>query len=108
MSDANEHVVQSAIATISQSDPLIKLLQQVKQGQMKASDPGLRAITEAWLETYRKVLDTTTLSRQVLARVDPSPRLDVLIEAGVLNPDHQAVSSLRASFEKALAQAVSE
>ena len=103
----DEHAVQGAIATISQSDPLIKLLQQVKLGQMRASDPGLRAITEAWLGTYQKVLDTTALTRQALVRLDPSPRLDVLIEAGVLNPDHQGVSSLRAGFEKALAQAAS-
>jgi len=74
---------------------------------MRASDPGLRAITEAWLGTYQKVLDTTALTRQALVRLDPSPRLDVLIEAGVLNPDHQGVSSLRAGFEKALAQAAS-
>src|SRR5256885_13604414 len=107
MGDANEQAVQSAITTISQSDPLIKLLQQVKLGQMKASDLGLRAITEAWLGTYQKVLDTTALSRQALVRLDPSPRLEVLIEAGVLNPDHQGVFSLRASFEKALAPAAS-
>jgi len=103
----DEQAVHQAITTISQSDPLIKLLQQVKPGQMRASDPGLRAITEAWLGTYQKVLDTTALTRQALVRLDPSPRLDVLIEAGVLNPDHQGVSSLRAGFEKALAQAAS-
>ncbi|TLY29838.1 MAG: hypothetical protein E6K63_03785 [Nitrospirae bacterium] len=103
----DEQAVHQAITTISQSDPLIKLLQQVKLGQMRASDPGLRAITEAWLGTYQKVLDTTALTRQALVRLDPSPRLDVLIEAGVLNPDHQGVSSLRAGFEKALAQAAS-
>ena len=104
----DEQAVHQAIATISQSDPLITLLRQVKLGQMKASDPGLRAITEAWLGTYQKVLDTAALSRQSLARLDPSPRLNILIEAGVLNPDHQGVSSLREGFEKALAQAVSE
>jgi hypothetical protein len=104
----DEQAVHQAIATISQSDPLITLLRQVKLGQMKASDPGLRAITEAWLGTYQKVLDTAALGRQALARLDPSPRLAVLFEAGVLTPDHQAVSSLRASLEKALAQAASE
>lgn len=104
----DEQAVHQAIATISQSDPLITLLQQVKLGQMKASDPGLRAITEAWLGTYQKVLDTAALNCQALARLDPLPRLAVLIEAGVLTPDHQGASSLRASFEKALALAASE
>src|SRR5438094_7189524 len=96
----DDQAVHQAIATISQSDPLIKLLQQVKLGQMKASDPGLRAITEVWLGTYQKVLDTTALGRQALARLDPSPRLEVLIEAGILKPDHQGISSLRAVFVK--------
>ena len=108
MSEAEDQQLRRAIDTLSQSDPIIKLLQEVKLGRMKASDAGLGAITEAWLGTYQKVLDTTTLSWQALARLDPWPRLEVLIEAGVLNRDHQAVSSLRASFEKALAQAVSE
>ena len=108
MSDPNEQAVHQAISTLSQSDPIIKLLQEVRLGRMKPTDAGLRAITEAWLGTYQKLLDTTALSRQALARLDPSPRLEVLIEAGVLTPDHQAVSSLRASFEKALAQAISE
>ena len=108
MSEAEDQQLRRAIDTLSQSDPIIKLLQEVKLGRMKASDAGLRAITEAWLGTYQKVLETTALSRQALIRLDPSPRLEVLIEAGVLTPDHQAVSSLRASFEKALAQAISE
>jgi len=108
MSEAEDQQLRRAIDTLSQSDPIIKLLQEVKLGRMKASDAGLRAITEAWLGTYQKVLDTTALSRQALARLDPSPRLDALIEAGVLNSDHQAILSLRASFEKALGQAVSE
>ena len=108
MSEAEDQQLRRAIDTLSQSDPIIKLLQEVKLGRMKASDAGLGAITEAWLGTYQKVLETTALSRQALVRLDPSPRVDVLIEAGILNPDHQAVSSLRVSFEKALAQAVSE
>jgi len=108
MSEAEDQQLRRAIDTLSQSDPIIKLLQEVKLGRMKASDAGLRAITEVWLGTYQKLLETTVLSRQALARLDPSPRLEVLIEANVLTPDHQAVSSLQASFEKALAQAASE
>lgn len=108
MSEAEEQQIRRVIDTLSQSDPIIKLLQEVKLGRMKPTDAGLRAITEAWLGTYQKVLETTALNRQALARLDPAPRLEVLIEAGALNADHQAVSSLRASFEKALVQALSE
>lgn len=105
MSNSNDQAIQRAISTIGQSDPLIKLLQEVKLGRMKATDVGLRAITESWLSTYQKVLETVALDRQGFARLDPFPRVTVLIEAGVLTPDHQAVISLRASFEKALANA---
>ena len=94
-----------AINTLSQSDPIIKLLQQVKLGRMKPSDAGLRAITEAWLGTYHKVLDTVQLDRAALVRLDPAPRLAVLIDAGVLAADHQAVTSLRTLFDKRLADA---
>jgi hypothetical protein len=105
MSDTDDQALARAIATIAQSDPIIKLLKEVKLGKMKATDPGLRAITEAWLATYQKVIETTPLTRQALARLDPSPRLSVLFDAGVLNPDSQPVRSLRESFEKALTQA---
>src|SRR2546429_9970390 len=70
-----------AISTLSQSDPIVKLLQQVKLGRMKPSDAGLRAITEAGLGTYHKVLDTVQLGRAALVRPDPPPRLGVLTYA---------------------------
>ena len=94
-----------AISTLSQSDPIVKLLQQVELGRMKPSDAGLRAITEAWLGTYHNVLDTVQLDRAALVKLDPAPRLAVLIDAGVLAADHQAVISLRTLFDKRLAEA---
>jgi hypothetical protein len=39
-----------------------------------------------------------------MMRLDPRPRLEVLINAGVLDPSNEAGQSLRASFEKRLAQ----
>ena len=101
MSDEIEQAIRRAISTILQSDPLIKLLQEVKLGRMKPTDAGLRAITESWLGTYKKVLETPGLDRAVLVRLDPSPRLDVLVEAGVLAAEHAGAASLRAAFEKA-------
>jgi hypothetical protein len=91
-----------AISRLSQSDPLVKLLQEVRLGRMKPTDAGLRAITEAWLETYQKVLGTPRFDRGALMRLDPGPRLEVLISAGVLKRDDADVLSLRASFEEAL------
>jgi len=98
--------LQRAIATISSSDPLIKLLEQVKLGRMKPTDPGLRAVTESWLSTYEKVIGNTVLTKQALRRIDPTPRLAVLIQFGVLSPDHAAVKMLQASYERAAARAI--
>lgn len=102
MTEPSEQALQRAISTIAQSDPLIKLLKEVKLGRMEPTDAGLRAITVSWLGTYQKVVEGGGLSRQDLLRLDPMPRLAVLIEQGILPGDHQAVTSLRASFETAL------
>jgi hypothetical protein len=103
--ELGDQVLQRAIATISQSDPLTKLLEQVKLGRMKPTDAGLRAVTDSWLDTYRKTIESGGFTRQALRRIDPRPRLAVLIECGVLTGEQQAVSALRQSFERAVANA---
>jgi hypothetical protein len=103
--ESGDQSLQRAIATISQSDPLIKLLEQVKLGRMKPSDAGLRAVTDSWLGTYRKLIESGGLSRQALRRIDPHPRLAVLVECGVLTSEQRAVADLRASFEQAVSAA---
>lgn len=104
MSDA-ELLLQRTIATISQSDPLIKLLEQVRLGRMQRSDPGLRVITDAWIDTYRKALASPGFNRPALCRIDPKPRLDVLIEEGILPADHAGARELLREFEQAIARA---
>jgi hypothetical protein len=104
MSDA-ELLLQRAIATISQSDPLIKLLEQVRLGRMKPTDPGLRAITDAWLVTYRKTVESPGFTRHALLRIDPAPRVAVLVEQGVLTDDHHGVKNLLAAFEQTMGRA---
>lgn len=105
MNDSGEQALQRAIAAILQADPLIKLLQQVRLGRMKPTDAGLRAVTESWLGTYEKALATDGLTRSGLRRLDPSPRLAVLLGVGVFADDHPGVASLKASYERAIAQA---
>lgn len=100
--ESGEQVLQRAIATISQSDPLTKLLEQVKLGRMKPADAGLRAVIESWMGTYQKAIESGGLTRQALRRIDPNPRLAILIECGVLTGEQQAVAALRASFEQAV------
>lgn len=105
MSEGSEQAVRQAIHTLSQSDPIVKLLAEVKLGRMKPGDPGLRAVTESWLGTYKKVLGTARLDRTAVLRLDPSPRLEVLTAAGVLPADHAGAASLRSAFEKVLSEA---
>ncbi|MDH4252522.1 MAG: hypothetical protein OEV27_15185, partial [Nitrospira sp.] len=62
MATPDEQAMQYAISSIAQSDPLIKLLQQVRLGRMKPTDAGLRAVTESWLGTYEKALATDGLT----------------------------------------------
>jgi len=100
-------LLQRTIAAISQSDPLIKLLDQVRLGRMHAGDPGLRAITESWLAAYRKAIEAPELTRQALLRIDPAPRLTVLVEQGILPPDHEGARRLLADFTQALSRASS-
>jgi hypothetical protein len=108
MGTSDEQALARAIAAISHSDPLIKLLQQVRLGRMKPTDAGLRAITESWLGAYEKALATEGLTNAGLRRLDPTPRLAVLIDAGVLTNDHSGVRSLKAAYDRAVALAVSE
>ena len=101
--ESGEQALRLAIATISQSDPLIKLLDQVRLGRIKPTDAGLRAITASWLGTYQKVIESGGLTSQVLRRIDPHPRVAILIECGVLTGAQEAVTDLLASFERAIA-----
>ena len=101
--DSDEQALHRAIATISQSDPLIKLIEQVKLGRMKPTDAGLRAVTDAWMGTYQKVIESGGFTSQALRRIDPDPRVAILIECGVLTSEQQAVADLRTTFERAVA-----
>ena len=108
MGTSDEQALTGAIAAISHSDPLIKLLQQVRLGRMKPTDAGLRAITESWLGSYEKTLDTVSLTQCALRRLDPTPRLAVLVDAGVLTNEHPGVRSLTTAYDRAVARTVSE
>ena len=104
MSDT-EHLLQRTIASISQTDPLIKLLEQVRLGKMNRTDPGLRVITDTWVATYRKAVATPGLTKQALRRIDPAPRLELLTQEGMLPADHAPARELVADFQQAIARA---
>jgi hypothetical protein len=101
-----EQYLQKAIDRLSQSDPLLKLLQEVRLGRMKPTDAGLRAITESWLRTYRQVLEgATVLDDSSLLRLDPAPRLAVLQDAGMVTPDVPSVVAVLKAYDQAAAAA---
>ncbi len=103
--DSDEQALRRGMITISQSDPLIKLLEEVKLGRMKPTDAGLRAVTASWMGTYQKIIESGGFTSQALRRIDPHPRVAILIECGVLTDEQQAVADLRTSFERAVAAA---
>ena len=103
--DIDEQVLRRGILAISQSDPLIKLLDEVRLGRMKSTDAGLRAVTASWMGIYQKVIESGGFTTQALRRIDPHPRVALLIESGMLTNDQQAVADLRTSFERAVAAA---
>lgn len=96
--DDSEEQARRAIGTLLQSDPLIKLLQEVRLGRMNPTDPGLRAVTESWVGVYTQVLKSQSFHPTVLTRLDPVPRLEVLVETGILSWDHPATKELRELF----------
>lgn len=100
-----EDQMRRAIGTVLQSDPLIKLLQEVRLGRMKATDPGLRAVTESWMAVYSQVLQAQPVPAALLPRLDPTPRLQVLVDAGVLSWDDPGTASLRDVFQRLSAPA---
>jgi hypothetical protein len=102
-----EAALRRAIQKLSQSDPLLKLLEQVKLRRMKPTDAGLRAITESWLATYQQALTSEPFTAAALSRLDPSPRLAVLVESGMLDADNAALLSLKSRYEALLSAACS-
>ena len=103
--DDHEEQARRAIGTLQQSDPLIKLLQEVRLGRMKATDPGLRAVTESWVGVYSQVLTAQPFPPTVLARLDPLPRLEVLVGIGILSWDHPATKELCELFQRLMVAA---
>ena len=88
---------------ILRRDLALKRKSRVKLDRMKPADAGLRAVTDLWIGTYQKVIESGGFTSQALRRIDPNPRLAILIEYGVLTGEQQAVIALRTSFERAAA-----
>ena len=89
---------------LQRSDPIPKLLPQVRIGRMPKDSPALTAILESWLEAFVQVLKDgqAVLNVEGVLRLDPNPRIAVLVEAGVLAEDQPQVKTLREAWAEAM------
>ncbi|MBI3810198.1 MAG: hypothetical protein HY284_07040 [Nitrospirae bacterium] len=102
--ETSEQFLDRAMKLLQRSDPIPKLLPQVRLGRMAKDSPSLIAILESWLEAFMQVLKDgqAVLNVEGALRLDPNPRLAVLIEAGVLTEDQPYVQTVRNAWSAAL------
>ena len=89
---------------LQRSDPIPKLLPQVRIGRMPRDSPALLAILESWLEAFVQVLKDgqAVLDVEGVLRLDPNPRIAVLVEAGVLAENQPYVQAVREAWTAAM------
>jgi hypothetical protein len=102
--ETSEQFLDRAMKLLQRSDPIPKLLPQVRLGRMAKDSPSLIAILESWLEAFMQVLKDgqAVLNVEGALRLDPNPRIAVLIEAGVLTEDQPYVQTVRNAWSAAL------
>ena len=102
--ETSEQFLGRAMAMLQRSDPIPKLLPQVRLGRMPKDSPALIAILESWLEAFVQVLKDgrPVLNVEGVRRLDPNPRIAVLIEAGVLTENQPYVQAVRDAWEAAM------
>lgn len=102
--ETSEQFLGRAMPMLQRSDPIPKLLPQVRIGRMPKDSPALTAILESWLEAFVQVLKDgqAVLNVEGVLRLDPNPRIAVLVEAGVLAEDQPQVKTLREAWTEAM------
>jgi len=102
--ETSEQFLARAMPMLQRSDPIPKLLPQVRLGRMPKDSPALAAIMESWLEAFIQVLKDGQAVLDVggALRLDPNPRIAVLVEAGILTEDQSQVKAVREAWTAAL------
>ena len=102
--ETSEQFLDRAMAMLQRSDPIPKLLPQVRIGRMPKDSPALIAILESWLEAFVQVLKDgqAVLNVEGVLRLDPGPRIAVLVESGVLAENQPYVQAARDAWSAAL------
>ena len=102
--ETSEQFLDRAMQHLQRSDPIPKLLPQVRIGRMAPDSPALAAIMDSWLEAFVQVLKDgqPVLDVQGVLRLDPNPRIAVLVEAGVLAENQTYVQAVRDAYAAAM------
>src|SRR5438128_10416423 len=93
--ESPEQFLDRAMKMLQRSDPIPKLLPQVRLGRMPKDSPALTAILDSWLEAFVQVLKDAQAVLDVgsVLRLDPNPRIAGLRETGVLAEDPSHVKT---------------
>ena len=107
--ESSQDFLNRAFPLLQRSDPIPKLLPQVRLGRMARDSPALQAIISSWLEAFVTVLKDgeTVLDVNGVRRLDPNPRLAVLVEAGLVADNDPHVQGARSAYTTIL-QAVQQ
>jgi hypothetical protein len=102
--EAPQDFLNRAFVLLHRTDPIPKLLPQVRLGRMPKDSPALQAIISSWLEAFVTVLKDgeSTLDVNGVLRLDPNPRLEVLHEAGMLAVTDPNAQAARTAYSSAL------
>ena len=102
--ETSEQFLGRAMPMLQRSDPIPKLLPQVRIGRMPKDSPALIAILESWLEAFVQVLKDgqAVLNVEGVLRLDPNPRIAVLVEAGVVTENQPDVQAVRDAWTAAM------
>src|SRR5207249_11565759 len=97
-------VLNRTIPLLQRSNPMPRLLPQGRLCRMPRDSPALQAIISSWLEAFVTVWKNgeSVLDVNGVLRLDPNPRLAVLLEAGLLADDDPHMQAARSAYAAAL------
>ena len=105
--ESQQDFLNRVLPLLQRSDPIPKLLPQVRLGRMPKDSPALQAIISSWLEAFASVLKDAerVLDVNGVLRLDPNPRLAVLHEAGLVDENNPNALATRSAYLSALESA---
>jgi hypothetical protein len=105
--ESRQDFLNRVLPLLQRSDPIPKLLPQVRLGRMPKDSPALLAIISSWMEVFVTVLKEgeSVLDVNGVLRLDPGPRLAVLQEAGLLDDNDANAQAARSAYSAALKSA---